>query len=869
MPRPYLVLLVAALLPAAAFATLPPRRSLRAVPTKHPPVIDGRLDDPVWTTAPAATGFLQQQPDDGRPSHFRTEVHVAYDAENVYVGARLYDPHPEEIRRELVRRDNDSAADTFAVAFDSYHDRRTAYAFFVNASGVQRDLFLFDDTNGDTRWDAVWKSRVAIDDQGWEVELAIPLSQIRFNPQGTTWGVQFMRVVMRAGEVSLWQPIPKTAGKEVSAYGELDGLGGLSAPGYLELTPYVGSTARLYRPEDAADPFHPGQELGFDAGLDLKYGLGPDWTLDATVNPDFGQVEADPAQVNLSDSQLFYSERRPFFLEGLQLFGASQPGQTSLFYSRRIGAAPLGEFDPPTDEAYVDRPTQTRILGAAKVTGRSRSGTSVGLLEAVTAPELERYAGPGVDPGATRRVQPLSNYAVARVRQELAGGDSQVGGIVTAVNRALDAGLAEQLPRAAYAGGLDWDLGLEGKDLYFAGQLYGSEVLGTPAVLEGLQTDFTRYAQRPDAAHLSVNPDARSLGGLSGEGRLGRRGGQDVSWELRAGFTSPFFEVNDLGFQNRADEMHLGARIERRETHPKGSLQDWRLGLDLSGMASTGYDFLDATAVLFGGLVTRDFQPLEASAWISPPAQSDRLLRGGPLAATPAQFGFSASAGTDQRKPLRYWGWVWGGGSELGTGWWGVGSEVIAHPVEALSIDAQLEVSGSTSDAQYVTDYEDPFAEGTFGTRYVFADLAQTNTTLTGRFEWTFSPQLSLQTYVRGTVATGAYGPLKWFVRPQSRSFGAFGTLRPVEDGFEVQAAGSSVTETVEDPNFTFTGLQGNAVMRWEWRPGSTLFLVYQLDCSSLETTDGGFRVGDWGHLCGSEAPEHTLMVKGTWWWSM
>lgn len=868
-------------LPVGAGA-LPTPRVLSVWSTSETPRIDGALDEAFWTQATPADPFVQLSPKEGSTPLFASHVRVARDASHLYVAARLEDPDPSAIVRQLARRDTDTQADWFEVAVDGYHNRRTAQVFRVNAAGVQRDVLLYDDVQEDARWDAVWQSAVRIDDGGWSVELAIPLTQLRFDPDAERWGLQLTRFVHREQELSAWQRIPLNQGVKVSRFGDAALPSKPEPPANLELRPYVASGASLYRGEPG-NPFQTGRDWLFNAGADLKYTVANSWYLNATVNPDFGQVEADPAQVNLTDQQLFYPEQRPFFLEGGDLFapaagagvgGGVWNGPPNLFYSRRIGAAPTTFVERPLlpgdEEPYVGRPDDTPIYGALKLTGRSGGGFSLGVLDAVTAPVFERYADlDGRLLEERRRIQPLSHYLVARGQQEFGGGTSTLGVLGTMANRELDPRLRGQLPGNAYSGGLDWNVRVGDGSYFVAGRLVGSRVDGTPEVMRRLQTNFTRYAQRPDATHLEVDEDATSLQGLSGQLRFGKVR-SNLTWNVGAHATTPFFEVNDLGFQNRADELALTGQISWQDRNPGKVLRQWTFTSNAAAISNFGFDLQQPRVSFNWNALTTGFTPLNAFFVAYLPGQDDRLLRGGPSAEAPLlDVGFQANVGTDVRKKLRANFYGNAGGSTSGGQDWILGANVTAQPISALTLTLAPQVYLNVRDTQYVRAYADPTATETYGTRYLVSELTNIVSFVEARAEWTFSPKLSLQTYARANVTSGAYDRFRFFAQPRTRSFVDPVSAPTLNDGqFEVQAPGAAAAFRFRDPNFLYSSLQANAVARWEYLPGSTLFFVYQLSCDAPRTTDGRFDPGAYLKPCGDSMPSHTVMAKLTYWFS-
>ncbi|NIP83119.1 MAG: hypothetical protein GWM90_29370, partial [Gemmatimonadetes bacterium] len=446
---------------------------LQTARVERPPAIDGVLGEPGWQAAGVASGFTQMRPDPGAPATQRTEIRILHDDQAIYVAARMFDTAPDSIVAQLGRRDDEVYSDWIYVAIDSYFDHRTAFAFGLNPRGVMVDVLLHNDTEDDGSWDAVWEGAARRDEQGWTAEFRIPLSQLRFNVPETdgcgadpgtgdaaacgelVWGVNFLRKIARHGEESFWAPTLPEDGRLVSLFGELHGLRDLEPPRRLEVMPYAVASATA-APGEAEDPFYHDVDPFGGMGADIKAGVTSDLTLTATINPDFGQVEADPSVVNLTAFETFFPEKRPFFVEGVDIFrfgiglGDGDLGNESLFYSRRIGRAPQGDVDGD----YTDYPDATTILGAAKLSGKTASGWSIGVLDALTASEYGRYELDGVE-GETP-IEPLTNYGVARVIKDFRAGRSAVGGIFTATNRSLpESGELDWLRRSAYTGGLD------------------------------------------------------------------------------------------------------------------------------------------------------------------------------------------------------------------------------------------------------------------------------------------------------------------------------------------------------------------------------------------------------------------------------
>ncbi|HEU4881049.1 MAG TPA: DUF5916 domain-containing protein, partial [Longimicrobium sp.] len=736
--------------PASAPAVAPVAASLRAARVQGEMHIDGRLDETAWQQAQPATDFTQSYPQAGAAPTYRTEARVLYDDEAVYVGVRMLDPHPDSIAAPLARRDATGLYSDFVhVIIDSRHDHRSGFRFTVNPRGVQRDVYHFDDQNEDGSWDAVWTVGTAVDSAGWTAEYRIPLSQLRFGGDAgdaRTWGFQVMRDVARRGERASWSPWTRNTPGFVSSFGTMTGLDGVKSPRALEILPYA--SARVTRaPGDADDPFYSETEPGIDAGADLRLGLPQGFTLSATINPDFGQVEADPAEVNLSAFETFFSERRPFFTEGSDVFRFGQTrafnkyGSQEYFYSRRVGRSPQRVLGGP-GVAFVDAPQQTRILGAAKVSGRTPGGWSVGVMDAVTGREGARFVAPDGTEGSAQ-VEPLSNYFVGRVRRDLNAGATVLGGLFTASNRELgDEVLEGMLHRSAYVAGADFLHTWSNRAWTLSGYAAGTQVNGTPGVILNTQRGSARYYQRPDADYLSVDDTRTSLSGHIGEVSLQHAGSWDASVQLKE--VSPGFEINDLGYHTRADAISVATFLGRSVNKQTGILR------------SHSYSAWQFRAWNFGGDRILDGYAGNASAsftnfWgagiqggIRPEYANDRLTRGGPLSATPAQWSLRGWVETDSRKPLFF-------GSELsyredrsGLRERSIASWSTFRPSTAVRVQLEPAFSRNQYTAQYVRTTGDARAADTYGARYVFGELDQTTFSLGARVDWTFTPRLSL-----------------------------------------------------------------------------------------------------------------------------
>jgi uncharacterized protein DUF5916/cellulose/xylan binding protein with CBM9 domain len=837
------------LFPVVAAAQAPAGRTEPPLPTSHAVRLsgsirlDGKIDEPAWRDAPVTDQFTQIDPDEGKPATQRTEVRVLYDDEALYVAYRLHDTEPHRIIARLGRRDGSLGdSDWVGLMIDSYHDHRTAFGFDVNPAGVKRDE-IKTITDDDNSWDAVWDVATSVDSGGWSAEYRIPFSQLRFGRDSVqTWGIQFERIVGRAKEYSVSTYIPKRESGGVPRYGHLTGLRGLVAgKRRLELLPYTVSRAEYVNP--GANPYRTKHELYGSAGIDLRYLVASNLTLNATLNPDFGQVEVDPAVVNLGVYETFFEEKRPFFLEGSEIFdfGLGNTSGGQIFYSRRIGRAPT--LDPPT--SLSDVPTQTTILGATKLSGKA-GGWSVGSLAAVTAREESRFrTAAGADTAMT--AEPLAGYFVGRARRELRDGRWLLGGMFTGVHRNLDDDVARASLRSdAFAGGVDFRHESENRGWVIRGDAEGSFIRGTAASITDVQTASNHYFQRPDATHLGVDPAATSLAGYSTSVTVQKQAGEHWRGDLAGALTSPGYEVNDLGFSFRTDRRDVQGSIRYLENRPGRMLRRWNARSTLRSEAN------------FAGEPIQTFSETALSAttlgyWAGSlefvrrfKAYDDRLTRGGPIAGRPSSTEVFASIETDPRLPVT--AELDAGVGRVDAGGWGrfvsLDIGVKSSTWWSLSVEPQLDVT--LLPAQFVTRVPDASYAPTYGVRYIYAPIRQTELSFETRFNATFTPRLSLETYMQPLFSSGDYGDPKQLVAARTFDFTPY-------------------SQPVPDRDFNVRSLRGNAVLRWEWRPGSTLYVAWQQSREDEESV-GDFRFGrDRRALMGTR-PDNIFLVKINYW---
>jgi len=883
--------------PAAAQNVHPtPGPEVRALAIQEAIRLDGSLDEAVWRTAPAASDFRQNQPSEGQPATQRTEVRFAYDGAALYVGARMFDDQGAAgVQSRLVRRDGSAHADYVEVIFDTYHDHIGRLFFMVNPSGVRNDANGLGG-GGDDSWDPVWEVKTTIDSLGWTAEMRIPFSQLRF-PTTTgeqTWGLQIWRQENRLNELSQWAFWGLTESGGPTRFGHLTGLTITRAPGRAEFLPYMVGRSSNVPVNDPTDPFQQAHAWDGRLGADARVLLTSNLTLNATVNPDFGQVEVDPAVVNLSAFETFFDERRPFFVEGAGYFGfgglncyfCSNVSGLSMFYTRRIGRSPQvagNAFVTAGDSGYADIPENTTILGAAKLTGRTPSGWSIGALDAVT--KRERATVQLADSSRTTvTVEPFTNYFVGRVAKDLRGGATVLRAIGTSVVRHLDDPyLGARLSRHAESFGLGTDTWFAKRDYHLMAQVAGTQVTGDPAAILRLQTAPARYFQRPDRGHGrngflsdSLDPSLTSLRGLAAYGRFARETGK-LLWEVSTNLRTPGFENNDIAFLSRADYWWMNANIFPQWTKPT----KWYRQLFFIAGAQQQYNFdwdlTDRQLHVFGYIQPLNYWEIRGF-WIHRPSVfDDRLSRGGPVLRRPGIDFWSTFVSTDRRKNVVL---NWNG--DIGCTREGdcdrsASLSVELRPRPNVSVSFGPSIRHDESGFQYVQTVADPTATGFGGQRYVFADLVQNSLAMDTRLNITFSPNLTLELFMQPLVASGDYSRYKEFAAPRGLrrlvydvDIGRTSVLpgqagKPDSILIDPDGPGPAAQFGVEDPSFTLRSLRGNAVLRWEYRPGSTLFVVWTRSSES-DLTRGRISFGDDAGALFRGPSDNIFLIKVNYW---
>ncbi len=819
-----------------------PARMARAVRAALPPVIDGKDNDAVWATAQPITAFREWRPTENGEPRFPTEAKIAYDASYLYVFVRAYDAHPDSIVRILARRDTWTASDMIWVEVDSYHDHRTGYEFGVNAAGVKIDLAMYDDGNEDQAWDAVWDVATRIDSLGWTAEYRIPLSQMRYGEGSDhTFGIAILRDIYRYNQRLSWPLIRQSQNGFISQFGHVTGLDGLEAPRRLEAAPYVVTKDASRISNNAF-----GRQTNATIGADLKYRVASNLTLDATVNPDFGQVEADPAVLNLTAYESFFDERRPFFVAGRGLFqfnvDCSQVNcnNEQLFYSRRIGRTPelAGTYGDTTPQQ------PTTILGAAKLTGRTAGGLQIGFLDAVTQRATLR---------TDTTTEPTTNFAALRLRQDLRGGNSNVGVMFTAVNRNNDAFTSPYLHRSAYAGAFDFMHKFWGNNWQINGSVYASRVAGSAQSITATQESAVHYYQRPDGG-LTLDTTRTALSGDAEELHFAKYGGQHLLFESAYMRRSAGFDVNDAGYLQRADQQTWATwagYFDRKKTSWYQRFQwnfNWWQYWSTDGLPEEAAFNTNLHVTLLNNVTLNaggTYGQLGAT-------YCDRCARGGPAVRQDAYLAPWAGINGDDRKPVvpyLFVNYVTSDGGRSHS--LSLQPELDVRVSSRFSSVLSLNWANNHSDAQWYGN----FTDSTGVQHYTFAHLDQTTVGVVLRLNYTFTPTMSLQVYAQPFDSKGTYSNVRQL------------SATPRAAAYDQRFAAYGDTAVTNQPaQFNYKQFASNVVFRWEYKPGSTLFLVWNQGRQGVVGQEGnGNFQADLRSLFALH-PLNTFLVKVSYW---
>ncbi|MES2176364.1 MAG: DUF5916 domain-containing protein [Gemmatimonadota bacterium] len=900
MPRFWLPLLIVAAV-CAPETILAQNTSASVHPTAAPSasasprngaiLIDGKLDDAGWQGAKLITQFTQTQPNEAAPATQRTEVRVLYDNDAIYIGARMFDSLGRTgVRAPLARRDqllngDQLTTDKIAIVLDPYHNHLDRVWFEVNPAGVKGEHF-----NNDNSFDPIWEASAQIDSLGWTAEMRIPLSQLRFSRDSIqTWGMQLWRYVDRLNEQDMWSFWKRNEAGGPPYFGHLEGLQFAGRTRQIELLPYA-IFRQQYKYADPFDPFHKSANGIVRWGGDAKVLLTSNLTLDATVNPDFGQVEVDPATVNLSAFETFFSEKRPFFVAGRQAFSfgnfncffCDNVSSLDLFYTRRIGRAPQLNGLVDSRASFADLPENTQILGAGKVTGRA-NGFTVGILDAVTNREAARYrtGATATSPTLTQEVEPLSNYFVGRVRRDFRDGATTFGAILTSTTRKLeDSLLVNRLRSHANVIGFDMEHAWSKRDYSVLASVALSDVGGSDSAMAATQQSSARYFQRIDRHQTSdglfdtrYDQTRNSLRGYGLYARLGKDNG-DWLWETAQNWRSPGFEVNDIAFLNRADYKWMLANVVRQWTTPMGPFRY----LNITAGAQRQYNYdgdvndEEEHYGIFSNL--KNYWGVNTFYIHHPSSLDETITRGGPVVMRTGYDYYSSNVSTDNRKTtvlsmrLDY-----GHGINSLTNTWRINPSIAIKPATNVFVSIAPSYNDDDDAAQYVRSVADATVPAFGGTRYVFAYLKQKTVSIDTRVNWTFTPDLTLELFAQPFVASGAYSQFRQFARPRSVDKQIYGldvgsiayasaTRRYTVDP---DGSGPAASFSIDDPDFTVRSLRGNAVLRWQYRPGSTVFFVWTQERNGFDAV-GQFDLRNQSSEIFRDRPVNIFLVKVNYW---
>jgi hypothetical protein len=847
------------------------KKSYRAIFTTTPPVIDGSLDDEAWQAGAWEGDFIQFEPVNAAAPSQKTEFKVLFDDNNIYVAIKAYDTAPDSISRRISRRDN-ADGDFVGIAFDSYHDQQTGFAFIVNAAGVKNDfIWASDGQIEDDTWDPVWFTDAELYDWGWAAELKIPLTQLRFRiSENGIWGLELFRQQFRKQEMTVWQHIDQNASGLVHNFGEMTGLTGIKPKKQADISPFVVGSFERFEKEEG-NPFATGTDWKYNGGLDAKFGITNNMTLDLTVNPDFGQVEADPSVVNLTAYEIFFEEKRPFFIEGKSItslrtgLGDGDIGNDNLFYSRRIGRSPHLWAETEENE-YARTPRVTPIISAAKITGKTPDGLSIGVLEAVTAEAKAEIDSLGQRTWQT--VEPLTNYFVSRIKKDFNGGKTIIGGGFTNTHRFLEGTDIECLTRNANTAGIDFThyLGND-RNWMLTGTTAASNISGSTSAIEDLQYSSVHYYQRPDADYIEVDPTRTSLNGYGGNIQVGKVGGH---WNFLAfGYwKSPGFDLNDIGYLQNADALMTGLWSAYRFNKPFSIFREIRPNANYW----TGWDF-GGTHLFTGGNLSlyMEFKNLwwtNFGANYDAESLSNTLLRGGPSMLHPSSINYWFNVGTNSSKTI--YSSLWANtskGGEKSSESWSAGFNLTAKPGHSFSVTLSPSYSKSMNAIQYVTHISDD-------DRYILGQIDQQIVSLSIRLNYNITPDLTIQYWGQPFLAAMDYSKYKVVTDPRAEKLA---DRMHTFSGAEIQYDASENMYTIDEfnagthiysfdnPDYNYDQFLSNLVARWEFRPGSILYLVWSQTRNYYDSS-GSFSLNqNLNNLYTVNKPHDVFLIKFTY----
>lgn len=838
------------------------------------PVIDGRLDDPVWNEKGEWTEtFVQYAPYARALTPSTTRAKLFYDDKYIYVGVYCKDAKPERMNRFIGNRDDNTIGDLVSIAFDTYHDYRAAPEFNVNIGGNKTDLIVTDKREVNLSWNAVWEARTHVNmpDSSWTVEFKIPFSQLRYNQlsEDGLWGLHIRRVMRHNNETQNWSLIPAKNNGHVFSFGNMYGMDSLPKPKGIEFLPYAMGKYRN-EPKIPGSPYQKGHLWGGNVGLDAKFALS-DFTLDVTINPDYGQVELDPSVMNLTAYETFYDEKRPFFLEGKHILDFTN-GNDMMFYTRRIGASP--SYRPQEIDnvhSFADTKENVPIIGALKLTGTNRHGVTVGLVQSVTARSSVKVTRNGRE--SKEVVEPLTNYTVARVQKNWKG-NSLLGGMITSVNRALNEPYLENfLVRNAFTAGVDFTQYFNNRLYYIDMKGMFSSLNGTKEAILALQQSPTHYYQRASGqSYLGVDPNRTALNGTGGSIKVGRKGNAKWTFSESFSWSSPGFDLNDMGYMREADVKTNETEVSFRQTEVWKMFRSNTITLTQKNQWNYGGTSINNDIALgWETMFTNRYQITfkETFGW----NQIDsRMLRGGPDMRFDPYFTTSFKFNTDKARRIMFKFQYEGDHNTDGYNSFNTIKPSLTFRMgNHVYLSGEFDYSWNKDNLQYIGTLQ---SNGFwfYGLPIdLMGNMDQKTYGLTMKLQVNVTPDISFQFYSAPFTSTATFDSFKVPHDTKSRTYSErFYTFKPDEIRYSngVYTIGPDRNHEFKDPNFSFNEFRCNLVARWEYLPGSTLYLVWEHTMSNRDD----YRIGGWGNnldrMFGLPAT-NVFMVKLNYWFNI
>lgn len=833
--------------------------------TTEKPTIDGVLNDACWETGEWAGNYTQWVPNEGAKPTYPTYLKVLYDDKNIYVAMRAVDYEPDKILRRAGRRD-EWAGDAVGICFDSYFDHRTGFEFDVTAAGQKIDLIITNPWNADHNWNAVWTAKVGMEDSCWVAEYEIPLSQLRYSTdKKQVWGMHAWRWIDRLQEESDWEPQSSTSPGMLYLFGELHGIENIPKYRHIEIMPYTFGKLNTFEKEPDNPFAETGRRWSVNAGIDAKIGITSNFTADLTINPDFGQVESDPSEMNLTAFETRYDEKRPFFLEGKNIFNFELDNEVNLFYTRRIGHSPAYEPELDSNE-YLRYPENTTILSAVKVSGKTANGFSLGVLQSTTANEYAIKDSLGEK--TNLKVEPLTSYTLARIQQDFKEGNTMLGGIFTATNRGINNVHLEYLNREAYTGGVDLLHHWKDKEFYVDAKLIGSMVEGAPNAMINLQESSARYYQRADAKHIKFDSTRNRLSGYGGKIRIGKVSKGLWRYFTELNWRSPGLELNDLGFMHQADIITQKNSLSYFVNHPVSVFRTYSVGIEETNKWDFGGRYLFTEILVNGSVQFLNKWSVNTMIRYTTPSLDTRILRGGEAMKTPEvwfnhfyfqtdyskkiAFSFHSDASLSVNKLYRYYK---------------IEPTITVMPVSNLKFYISGRYENMINEWQYINTKT---VNNEY--RYILGKVDQRNLNLTFRVDYIVTPELSIQYYGSPFASVGKYSKLKQVTDPKAKSYkDRYNLINPelVEGNYEVSESNDGIIDyTFENPDFDFSQFRSNLVFRWEYRPGSHLYLVWSHEKTYDDKPAGTSLDNAFSNMM-DIVPFNIFLIKFNYWFSL